>query len=326
MKITIAEIKKICFAVFEKYGVSKKDGELIFAEYLDAELSGITCHGFSAFAKFGAKTASDKKVKLVIKKNKPAYTLVDAKNNLGQLVCKDAVNLTIKKARKQGIAMLGIYNMHSYLMPGTYAKQAANQDMIAIITNYGGGPRIAPYGSIDPILGVNPLAIGIPANNFPIVLDMATAQIAMGKVRLAKKLGQLLPQGIAIDANGKPTTNPAKAMSGAMLPFGGYKGSGLAFCLELLTKTLFNLDDKDQKEDKRGFLFIIINPSIFGDVKKFKNRTAKLVQEIKHSRKAKGVKEIFLPGEQAYRNRQNNLKKKYLEIDEKIINEIKSLL
>jgi len=326
MRITIAEIKKICFTVFKKYGVSKKDGELIFAEYLDAELSGITCHGFSAFTKFGVKMLSDRQGKPIIKKNKPAFTLIDGKGNLGQIVCHDAVNLAIKKAKKQGVALLGIYNMHSYLMPGTYAKQAAQQNMIAIVTNYGGSPRIAPYGSIDPKLGVNPLAIGIPANDQPIVLDMATAQIAMGKVRLAKTLGKLLSAGIAIDKNGKPTKRPEEAMAGAMLPFGGYKGSGLAICLELMTKTLFNLSTSNKQKDHRGFLFIIINPALFGSVKEFKKRVTKLGQEIKKSRKDKGVKEIFLPGEQSQRLRQINLKNKYLEIDERIIKEIKSLI
>jgi LDH2 family malate/lactate/ureidoglycolate dehydrogenase len=129
-----------------------------------------------------------------------------------------------------------------------------------------------------------------------------------------------------MDKNGKPTRDPKAAMTGALFSFAGYKGSGLAMCLELLTKTIFNLDAKDHKKDRRGFLFIIINPAIFGNVEEFKKRVAKLGREIKKSRKAKGVKEIFLPGEQSQRNKQINLRKKYLKIDETIINEIKALL
>ena len=324
MKITIPELKKLCFQVFKKVGVSKKDGELIFAEYLDGELRGRASHGFAAFVKFGAKVANRKKGKPMIEKNKSAYTIINGKGNLGQVVCKDALDKTIKKAKKQGIALLGIYNMYSYLMPGTYARMAVKKDMIAIITNYGGNKRIAPFGSIDPFFGTNPLAIGIPASDYPLVLDMATSAIAMGKVRLAEKLNLLLPIGVAIDKYGKPTRDPKKAMNGAIYSFGGYRGSGLALAIEILTRIMFNLEGKVPKDAPRGYLFIIIDPKIFGNVTNFKKRVASYCRLIKKSRKAKGVKEIFLPGEQSEKIKQLNLKRGYLEIDKKIIDEIKA--
>jgi len=320
MKITIPQLKKLCFQVFEKYGVSKKDGELIFAEYLDAEMRGRQCHGFSAFVKFSAKMLKKSQGKPKIVKQGSSFTIIDGKQNLGQIVCNEWVEKTIKKAKKQGVALLGIYNMHSYLMPGTYARLAANKNMIGIVTNYGGAKRIAPKGSIDPFFGTNPLAIGIPSADFPIVLDMATSSVAVGKVRLAKKLGKLLPAGLAVDKYGKPTRDPNKAMQGALFSFADYKGSGLALVLEILTRVIYDL----KPNTKRGYLFIIIDPKIFGSVSAFKKRVAKYGRDIKKSRKAKGVKEIWLPGERSEKTKRANLKKKYLEIDDKIIEEIKA--
>jgi len=322
MKITIPQIKKLCFQVFEKNGVSKKDGELIFAEYLDGELRGRNCHGFLAFVKFGAKMLNKSEGRPKVIKQAPSYTIIDGKRNLGQIVCAEWVPKTIQKAKKQGIAMLGISRMHSYLMPGTYARYIAEKDMIAIIFNHSGALRIAPTGGKDKMIGTNPIAVGIPSSGLPIVLDMATSSISMNKVRLAKQLGKLLPAGVALDKNGKPTRDPQKALDGAMLSFDGYKGYGLALVVEIFTRVLFNL----KPNTRRGYMFIIIDPKIFGSVNAFKKRVAKYTKDIKKSRKKKGVKEIYFPGEKSEKTKQANLKKKYLEIDDKIIEEIKAQL
>ena len=137
-------------------------------------------------------------------KDEDCYMVIDGNGGMGQLVLKEIFPKIIQKAKDKGIAMLGIYNMHSYLMPGTYARKATEEDILAIICNYGGAPRTAPFGSIDPVFATNPIAVGIPSNDIPIVVDMATSQLAMGKVRLAKKLGESIPEGLAIDKDGNP--------------------------------------------------------------------------------------------------------------------------
>ena len=149
---------------------------------------------------------------------------------------------------------------------------------------------------------------------------MATSKKAMMKVRMAAKLNKKLPEGMAIDRDGKPTIDPKEAMDGALLPFGEYKGSHLALIIELLTKTMFRVD---MKKGTRGFLFIFFNPKTFTNLNEFKTDVSKLVKKIKKSRKAKGIEEIIIPGEKEYNLMKKNLKKDYLEIDEKIIKEIR---
>ena len=117
-----------------------------------------------------------------------------------------------------------------------------------------------------------------------------------------------------------------QALMGALLPFGDYKGSALALVVEILTKTMFDIDVHDEKKAGRGFLFIFFDPKSFIDIKKFKTNVSKMADEIKHLRKEKGVDEIFIPGERSEKERIKNRKKDYLDIDEKIIKEIRELV
>ena len=325
MQIKIKELKKLCLSILIKKGLDKKNALDVFNEYLDSEISGHKGHGFQAFAEFGAKlTDFEGEAKII--KEEDNFLHIDGKKNLGQIVCNKYVPKLIQKAKNKNIAIMGIKNMYSYLRPGIYARMAAKNDIVGFVFNYGGWPRIAPAGSIDPFFGTNPIAIGIPGKKFPMVTDMATSKKALMAVRLAKKIGKNIPEGIAINKDGKPTINPDEALNGALLPFGNYKGSALAFAVEILTKTMFNVDIHDEKKAGRGYLFIFFNPAVFTNINKFKSNISKMISEIKNLRKAEGVSEIFIPGEKSEKERIKNSKKEYLEINKKIIKEIKKLI
>ena len=321
MKIKIEELKKTCLGILADSGLSNDDAQLVFDEYLDAELRGRKCHGFAAFKQFGAKLSKAEGEPKVIKED-DNLLFIDGQKNLGQIVCHEFVPKLIEKAKKKSIAIMGIKNMHSYLMPGTFARMAAEKEIVSLIFNYGGASRVCPEGSIDPVFATNPIAIGIPSEELPIVVDMATSKTSMMNVRLAEKLGLNIGPDLAIDKNGNPTVDPKEAMEGALLPFGDYKGAALALAIEVLTKTMFGIGSK---EDGRGFLFIFIDPSVFQDIDKFKKDVSFLIQKIKNSRKENGVDEIFFPGEHSERTKEENMKKDYLELDERIINEINLL-
>ena len=207
-------------------------------------------------------------------------------------------------------------------MPGTYARMVAENNLIAMIFNYWSWPRIVPTGAIDPKLGTNPLAIWIPGKEYPIVLDMATSEISMMKIRVAKKLGKQIPEWVAIDKDGNMTRDPSEALDGGVLPFGGYKWYWLALAIEILTKTMFSVDIHDKTKVNRGFFFVLINPEAFIPIDKFKDGVDELIKDIKQSRKADGVEEIFIPWEQSEKIKKNNLQKDYLDLEEQTINDI----
>ncbi len=326
MRISIREARDLCVKILVQRGLSKKDARLVVEEYLDGELRGRQCHGLPAFAKFAVEPTRKRQGNYRVEKENNVSLLINGMGNKAQIILNKYLPKLISKAKRSGIAMLGMHNAVSYLMPGTYARKLAEKDLIALIFNYGGWPRICPTGSIDPVFGTNPLAAGIPADNFPIVLDMGTAKLVMGKVRLARKLNKLIAAGVALDKNGRPTRDPAKAITGALLPFGEHKGYGLALIIEVLSKSLFDINHLAKNKANRGFLFIVINPGFFGPISKFKSNVSKLIKKVKVSRKAKGVKEIFVPGERSEKIKRQNLKKGYLEIDDRIMEEIKALL
>ena len=236
-----------------------------------------------------------------------------------------------------GIAIAGLYNMRAFLRPGTQAEKIEKEGLIGFVVNNGGLGSVAPTGSIDPILGTNPIGLAIPTKQNPITADFATSKRAWGEARVAKSEGRKLPENTFMDKDGNFTIEPDKAES--VVPFGDYKGYILALLIEILTGSLVNMPmgvnpgDSDQgslrfltkKGDMRGAVFIAIDPSKFTDFKRFKAANTELAKTIKNSRKAKGVKEILVPGERSLKNKNDAKKRGYFEIDKDLYGRIKNL-
>jgi L-2-hydroxycarboxylate dehydrogenase (NAD+) len=235
------------------------------------------------------------------------------------------MELAVKKAQKKGMALVGMYNMHSYLIPGYYAKMASDRGLIgAVIDN--ARSSVAPYGGINPRMGTNPIGLAVPTDDISLVIDMATATRAMGEVRLAKELGEQLPEGMAIDKNGAPTRNPDSVH--ALTAMGAYKGYALALAIEIMAGSFVRAKMGSQMKEKldRGFLFMAIDPTIFVSLNEFKSEVDAFLKEVKGSRLAPGFKEILIPGERAARCMKDTLDRGYVEIDEKTIDDINAFL
>lgn len=325
MRIKIEEIKQMCMDVLVKLGLSQDEASVVVEEYLYGELTGKKSHGFASFVQFAAEKAKTRKGLWKTVEEDDSFALIDGNGNLGQLVGKFAMNLTIEKAKKKGIALVGMYNMQSYLMPGYYARMASEQGMVGVVMN-NSAPAVAPYGGRDPKLGTNPIAIALPTKDVPFVFDGATATRAKAEVRLAQKLGHPMPEGMAMDEEGNPTTDPEKFH--ALTAVGGYKGYGLCLAIEILAGAFVRakMGSKIKDSTDRGFLFLAINPEIFVPLDAFKEETSELIKEVKSSRKVEGTDEILIPGERAAKAMKENKKKEYLEIDDKIVEDIKKML
>ncbi|MEW6408520.1 MAG: Ldh family oxidoreductase, partial [Nitrospirota bacterium] len=212
-----------------------------------------------------------------------------------------------------------------------YTEIMAKKGMIGIcMTNT--EPGMAPYGAAEKILGTNPLSIAVPTRDHPMILDMSTSVVARGKIVLAMEKGGGIPEGWAINKDGEITTDPIEALEGALLPFGGAKGSGLAIMVDILTGALsgssvgkgvkgtFDMEH----EGTKGDLFLAIDPANFGDYECFLDKVEDLKNQIKQAKKAKGVDEIFLPGEVEYLTRERKLKEG-IPLREELIEELKKL-
>jgi LDH2 family malate/lactate/ureidoglycolate dehydrogenase len=224
----------------------------------------------------------------------------------------------IAKARTAGIAYVGVRNNCHYGAAGYYAAMAIPENMIgfAMANDI---PTVNAPGAKGPVLGSNPFAFAAPAGKEkPILLDMATSTVAGGKVFAAAHLGKTIPDHWLLDANANPTTDPTLFSHAASLtPLGGYKGTGIAFMIEVLAAVLTGASITWQvlswtfsdpaKPTGHGAAFIAINIEAFMPVARFKERMDHVIGQIHSSEKAQGAERIYLPGEIEWERREKAL-------------------
>lgn len=241
---------------------------------------------------------------------------MDGDRGLGPVVGVHASNRAISRARDVGMCAVCVRGASHIGMLGYYAEMMAQRRMIGIcMTNT--EPGVAPFGGAEKVLGTNPLAIGIPSRKEPLILDMSTSVVARGKIVLAKERGEMIPEGWAVDRDGKITTDPKEALDGALLPLGGAKGSGLAIMVDLLAgalsgaavgKNVRGTLDMTHGSTK-GDLFIAIDPAAFVALENFLDSVETLKDQIRQCKRAEGVKTILLPGEFEYLTKEERLRR-----------------
>ena len=325
VKIKLDELKEIGTKILIKHGMNSNETNIIVDTMIDDELRGRSSHGFAHLSRIVDVYKKSKKETITIIKENDCSALVDGGNSLGPIVANFSMKVAIDKVKSNGISIVGTINPDPFLTAGYYAKMATDENFIGIIAA-NSKARIMPWGGIDPIFGVNPIAIGIPTKERPIILDMALSRITISDIKAANREGKEIPSDLAVDANGKSTTNPNDALDGALFPIDTYKGYGLALAIELLAGPLVRGKAGKTIEGSRGYLFILVDPNIFTDVEDFKDSASRLIEEIKNSRKAEYVKDIFIPGEQSEKHRENALKRGFVEISDSVFNEIQKLI
>lgn len=330
MKVSISEIKAKMTDVLSKKGLPQDDILFIINMYLGGELRGHTSHGLASFAGFASQDFSEATEPEVLKATHSLF-LVDAKSQSGNIVGKRAADEAVKRAKEEGIGLAVIKNMDSWLRPGAIAEYVADQDLIAIVLNSGGGSAIAPPGGYDPVIGTNPIAYGIPTDDGALVVDMATSKRAWGQVRLANKYGTDLPADTFYDDSGNVTLDPKKAWS--VMPFGEYKGFSLAVLVGVLCGSLVDMpmminstagNAFGQKQPERGGVIIVIDPSQTTGLDEFKKANSEFIANVKATRPRKG-ETIRIPGEQAASEKSAKMSNDAVEIPDELWEEIKNL-
>lgn len=330
MKVKIELVRKLLVDTLIHYKIPKPEAEIIADEHLEGELQGKQSHGLMAFPSLVEKLPL-KKSKIIIKKKTSSYIFVDANQNFGAVVGRHFADQAILMAKKQGVAVVSVKNMMTWLRPGTIARYIAKHNMIGLVVNSGGNPMIAPPGGYIPLVGTNPIGIGIPTNGGDVVVDMATSKRAWGEVRKAMANNTDLPSETYFDNKGNFTLNPAKAFS--VIAAGDYKGFSLALLIEILTGSFIGMpmsQDNVKKVDyrilPRGGMILVFNPQFSTSLSKFKKENKKLVEKIKHSKKRKGSKVILIPGEKANIKRNNAVKNGFMDLKEDLWNKLNSFV
>jgi LDH2 family malate/lactate/ureidoglycolate dehydrogenase len=237
-----------------------------------------------------------------------ACLVVDGGNSMGQIGVRFAMGQTIERARSIGIAAAAVRGSNHCGALASFAMLALPHDMIGLATT-NALPTMAPWGGAERILGINPLAIAIPADReLPIVYDAAFSGSAHGKIRIYHQKGLTLPEGWALDRLGQPTTDPVAASEGLLLPIGGFKGAGLAMIMGILSSMLSGaaygteLGDMENgpTPGQDGHFVAAIRVGAFEDVNRFKMRVDRAIQQIHASRLAPGFDRTYAPGEREF--------------------------
>ncbi|WP_457612228.1 L-sulfolactate dehydrogenase [Methanocaldococcus sp.] len=326
MKIKPEDEKKLIIDILKKYNVPEKDAKIVADCIVEADLKGFTSHGIGRFPQY-IETLElrnlNPKPNIKIVKDKKATAVVDGDLGFGQVVGKKAMELAIEKAKEYGVGVVATRNAGHFGIASFYSEMAMNNDLIGIVmTNT--EPAMAPFGGKTKILGTNPIAIAFRGNKYKFSLDMATSSIARGKILEALRKGKKIPEGCAVDKDGKPTTDPKEALEGSILTFGGPKGYGLALAIEVLSAiggAEVGRDVKGTANPKekcnKGDLFISINPEFFIGKEEFKKKVDKVLEEIKKDN-------ALIPGE----IEENNKKKRLvegIEIDDNLYKQLKEI-
>ncbi|MDD9945922.1 MAG: malate/lactate/ureidoglycolate dehydrogenase [Myxococcales bacterium] len=313
MRIDHEELRNLATAICEKMGAESADARTVADHLVDANLMGHDSHGVGMLPVYAFNHASGAlqpraHAKLVSERG--AVLVVDGQAGFGQVVAPEAMEMGLQRVQEHGIVAVGLRNAHHIGRVGTYGELCASRGHVSMhyVNVVGHPPMVAPYWGAEARLNTNPYCCAVPVpDDEPIVLDMATSAVAHGKVRVANLAGERVAEGLLLDNQGRPTTDPGVMFpqrgeaSGALTAFGLHKGSGLSLICEVLGGALAGAWTMEKQFDGitvvNGMLTILIDPARFGGSDLFASTVGSVKAYIKGTRPAEGKQQVLVPGE-----------------------------
>lgn len=305
--------------LLRSHGADFAEAEPVVRGLIDADLAGISSHGLGLLPMYlerirlGSVRVGQGEPPVL--RNTPTTAVVDGEHRLGQPVADFAMGLAIDKAKNFGSGIVAVRHGFHFGAATRYVSQAADQGCVGIAM-CNTRPLMPAPGGAERLVGNNPIAIAVPSNgDRPLVLDLALSEVAMGKIRRAKDLGQDIPPTWATTSSGEVTTDPGQAIEGMLLPIGGHKGFGLAFMVDVLVGGLSGgawgekvsplYSDLDQPYDCSQ-LFMAIDTEHFGVFEEFLGTSTMAADRVRASKSVDGERALMTPGEPEWKQRTSN--------------------
>jgi LDH2 family malate/lactate/ureidoglycolate dehydrogenase len=314
--VSAAKLGEFVAKLFEAVGVSGVAASTVARGLVDAELDGLSSHGVmlvDMYIERLRKGSVSLNERASIVSERQGAVVLDAGHALGQLTGIQAMTIAVEKARQFTTGIVSVRHGFHFGTAGRFAVQAAETGCIGIAM-CNTRPLMPAPGGAERVVGNNPIAIALPTTgNIPLVLDMATSEAAMGKIRMAEKANQPIPATWAVTARGAPTTSPSEAIAGMLLPSGGAKGFGLSFLIDMMCGLLSQGATGSHVRPLYGdfgvpydcsHLFIAIDVAHFCNADWFRQQTAAAAEKIRSGQRAPGVEKLFTPGEPEWRRRE----------------------
>jgi uncharacterized oxidoreductase len=311
-------------------GSGEREATLVADHLVEANLTGHDSHGVGVLPVYlenlrAGRLAPNQHAELAHARG--AVLIVEGQRGYGQVIGHEAMALGMARASEHGVALLALRNSFHLGRIGHYAEQCARDGFASLhfVNVIDHAPLQAPYGGAEARFSTNPFCAALPGEDGPaLLLDMATSQIAIGKARVARNRGEPVPEGSLLDAEGRPTRDPAAMFQeprGALVAMGEHKGSGLAIVCELLAGALIGARTSQPAHPQEGgiinnMLSVIIDPAVFGPPSALLGEIEALIAYVKSARPRAGFDEVLVPGEPERRRRAERLANG-IEVDER---------
>jgi LDH2 family malate/lactate/ureidoglycolate dehydrogenase len=306
MTISEKELKKLVIERLTEVAMPEGDAAIVADVLVFADMRGVHSHGVLRVEHYTKRIKAggmNLHPDLHVGWLKPSIALLDAQGGAGHVSTRLATEEAIRAAHEQGIAVVGIRN-NSHCGALAYYVDMALRENLASIVCANTNSSVAPFGGQKAFLGTNPFAFGFPGKSESILLDMATSEVAFGKIFLAREKNEPIPSGWALDGEGNSVTDPNKAVT--LFPFGGAKGYGIGVMVEALTGLMIGgvfgphvkemYGQYESYRDLANFVWVI-DPSVFGSGDYFLELTQQMIDELHAQPPASGVERVMIPGE-----------------------------
>ncbi|HEV2550892.1 MAG TPA: Ldh family oxidoreductase [Stellaceae bacterium] len=316
MRLTVGYARGLAERVMAALGHETGEAQLIADHLIDCELRGLHYGGLpralSIAERIGRSGKSRDPIRIL--HETPLSARLDGGDQLGYLVAHQATRLAIVKALSAGIAVVGASNTWYTGMLSYYAEMAAAEGLVSVIASHT-APWVAPDGASEGRFGTNPICFGFPSADAPIIWDIGTSAIIHAQATLARRIGEALPDGVAFDAAGRPTRDPAAALAGAFAAWGGHKGSGLGLVVQLLgglAGAPFVPPDLAQF----GFFMLALRPDLLGSADAFNAGAAQYANYVRAARPVAGGPAVRMPFDRSRQERQERMRRDAIDIEE----------
>lgn len=300
-------LKELVIRKLEQASVPSDQAKTVAEVLVHADLRGVHSHGVlrtEHYVKRVSERGLNPNPNITVKETGPVSALVDGDDGFGHVVAKKAMDVAINLANQYGVGFVGVENSSHCGALSYFLTQAVEENLIGIAMTHT-DKVVVPFGGAEPYFGTNPIAFGFPTKKGqPVILDMATSEVAFGKILHAKDKGTDIPPNWGVNSSGRPTTDPHQVT--ALLPFGGAKGYGLAMIVDIfsgiLTGSAFGphvqpMYGNYNEMRKLGHFMCAINPSVFNKGESFLSDMDQMIDEIHQVKPAEGFERVMVPGE-----------------------------
>ena len=324
LRLSVQEAEALAQGALQGIGYTDEESRIVTHHLIDNSLCGYEFAGLPRILAIAdSPELQNPRYPVTIVHETPVSALLDGGNHVGYISVNEAVEVTIRKVRQSGAAVVGVSNSWFSGRNAYYLEKIARAGFVGIHV-VSGPAMVVPMGATRPALGTNPIAFALPGKVDPYVFDMGTGATMWGEVLLHAFLGKDFHDLVGVDAQGNPTKNAAEMIEGGVLPFAGHKGYGLSLTIQALG-LLAGAKIRAGKVSDFGFLFIAFDPKIMMAEGEFETQLDELLTQIKSLPRQDGVDEIRIPSERSYRERTIRREQGIL-LEKRVFTRLKSMI